>query len=391
MTGRYLSLCAAGLLCASYVLLFAGMFGVGAWILQPDGRFRGSDFFPLYTAGSLALQGQAAVAYDFESLRAAQVALGGEFRRYGGWFNPPTFLFVTAPLALLPYVTAFFVWLAVSFAVFAAGLWVVRPGWGTILAGFAAPATFVCVWFGQNGFLTAGLLGLWLGLVDRRPWLAGVFLGLLTYKPQFGLAFPIVLMASGRWRTFLVAAGTALALAAAAGAVFGLEAWRAFPDAVGGAARRYMGQEPETLMSVYGTVMLLIGREGPALMLHAAVAVAATVLAALIWRSDAGTAEARAASAMAAGFLGSPYSFAYDAVALATAAAFLLRTERPWGQKLAILLALALPGVSLASPLPFLVPIAWGLILGVAATDVARDARRSARGEAGRCLTASPP
>ena len=72
---------------------------------------------------------------------------------------------------------------------------------------------------GQNGFLTAALIGGTLGLLERRPALAGVCLGLLTYKPQFGLLFPIVLIADRRWRTIAVACGVAGALARCRGRI----------------------------------------------------------------------------------------------------------------------------------------------------------------------------
>jgi hypothetical protein len=48
----------------------------------------------------------------------------------------------------------------------------------------------VNVLLGQNGFLTAGLMGLALAFMERRPLLSGIFLGFLTYKPHFGLLFP---------------------------------------------------------------------------------------------------------------------------------------------------------------------------------------------------------
>ena len=49
-----------------------------------------------------------------------------------------------------------------------------------------------------------------LALIDRRPWLAGVLIGCLAYKPQFGLLIPLVLVASGRWRVFAAAVATVL-------------------------------------------------------------------------------------------------------------------------------------------------------------------------------------
>jgi hypothetical protein len=45
-------------------------------------------------------------------------------------------------------------------------------------------------------------------------------IGLLTVKPQLGILFPFMLMASGRWRVFIAAAATALALVGATAAIF---------------------------------------------------------------------------------------------------------------------------------------------------------------------------
>ncbi len=44
--------------------------------------------------------------------------------------------------------------------------------------------------------------------------LAGVLIGLLAYKPQFGLLIPLVLAVSGRWRVFAAAAATVAAAGA---------------------------------------------------------------------------------------------------------------------------------------------------------------------------------
>ena len=83
---------------------------------------------------------------------------------------------------------------------------------------------------GQNGFLTAALIGGALVMLDRRPLLAGVLFGLLAYKPQFGLMVPLVLAVSGRWRCFAAAAATVALLALATTAAFGPQIWHAFLD-----------------------------------------------------------------------------------------------------------------------------------------------------------------
>jgi hypothetical protein len=55
-------------------------------------------------AGRLVLDGHAAAAYDWTLHREVEVnAVGHEFEGYYGWHYPPTFLFVAAALASLPY------------------------------------------------------------------------------------------------------------------------------------------------------------------------------------------------------------------------------------------------------------------------------------------------
>ena len=67
-------------------------------------------------------------------------------------------------------------------------------------------------------------------MLDRRPIVAGILFGLLAYKPQFGLMIPLVLAASGRWRTFAAAAATVVLLALATTLAFGPHVWQAFLD-----------------------------------------------------------------------------------------------------------------------------------------------------------------
>jgi len=98
-----------------------------------------------------------------------------------------------------------------------------RNRWSVAVAVIAALAPIVVlenVLLGSNGFLTAGLVGLALFFVERRPSLSGILLGLLTYKPQFGVLFPLALLASRNWAT-----ATSPGLAGAAAAAFGYRGW----------------------------------------------------------------------------------------------------------------------------------------------------------------------
>ncbi|WFU41922.1 glycosyltransferase family 87 protein [Bradyrhizobium sp. CB82] len=65
-------------------------------------------------------------------------------------------------------------------------------------------------------------------VLPRTEVLAGICLGLLTYKPQYGLLFPLVLVARGEWKVFVAAAITAISVALASMLVFGAESWAAF-------------------------------------------------------------------------------------------------------------------------------------------------------------------
>ncbi len=94
-------------------------------------------------------------------------------------------------------------WLLTTLAAYIAaiaGILGLRTG---VLFALGFPAAIWNITAGQNGFLTAALIGGTLGLLERHPALAGICLGLLTYKPQFGLLFPIVLIADRRWLTIV--------------------------------------------------------------------------------------------------------------------------------------------------------------------------------------------
>lgn len=175
------------------------------------------------------MAGHAAAAYDWPTYKLMEeTAVGHAFEGYFGWHYPPTFLFVAAILSLLPYAPAYALW---AFGTFPGYLVAVRAIIGDrvgYLLAAAFPAVLPNFIVGQNGFLTAGLVGGALVLLERRPIVAGMLLGLLTYKPHLGLLFPIALMAGGYWRTFFTAALVAVLMAAASWLAFGGEAWQAF-------------------------------------------------------------------------------------------------------------------------------------------------------------------
>lgn len=192
-----------------------------------NGFLIGTDFISFWTSGRMLLAG--ANVYD----TAAHVAVQREFYampgEYTAFFYPPNFLPFVWPLGLLPYFPALAAWLAVTGAAFLAAVraWFRELGLKgpAVVLVAAFPPVFVTLTHGQTSFLMAALLGGGLLLVGRRPWLAGILIGLATIKPQFGLLVPLALLASGQWRTIAGAGAAALALAALAAAAFGPQVW----------------------------------------------------------------------------------------------------------------------------------------------------------------------
>jgi hypothetical protein len=82
--------------------------------------------------------------------------------------------------------------------------------------------------FGQIGFICSGFFLGALLLLDRRPILAGILLGLLTIKPQLGILWPFILIALGHWRVIYVATITACVLIALSIAIYGIGVWEGF-------------------------------------------------------------------------------------------------------------------------------------------------------------------
>ena len=128
------------------------------------------------------------------------------------FFYPPTYLFFTYPLGLMPYVAAFAAWMIVTLLLYLAAVYLIVPRPIAILVALSPFPVFFNLYRGQNGFLLAGLMGLCLALMERRPRLSGVLLGLLTFKPQIGILFPFALLVSRKWCVVVSAVATSVVL-----------------------------------------------------------------------------------------------------------------------------------------------------------------------------------
>ncbi|RTL48416.1 MAG: DUF2029 domain-containing protein [Bradyrhizobiaceae bacterium] len=358
-------ICACLALAVLHVVLFPAAWFNHQWIIDEAGRGIPTDFINVWSAGVFAREGHAALAYDWGIQKDLQVRILGQ--TYPGnfaWHYPPPFLFVAAALASVPYVTAYMIWPLISFAPYAIMMRaIVGRAFGWLLA-LAFPVVLVNTHIGQNGFLTAALVGGTLYLLPVRPVLAGVCLGLLSYKPQYGILFPLVLIAASQWTAFASAAITAIALALVATAAFGFEAWQAWAHWLPMASQAFLseGRAPwGKMQSIFATVRYLGGPEHLAWMLQYAMTGLVAVALVVLWRSR--VRYSLKAAALATGtLLATPYLFLYDVMILAVPVAFLVRIGLREG-----FLSLELPMLGAAAALLFIYP-AVGAPTGFLAT-----------------------
>jgi alpha-1,2-mannosyltransferase len=330
----------------AYSLILLGLYAIAivGWIALSDGLIDrngkpiGTDFSSFYAAGSLVLDGRAGDVYDMAAHFAREQQIFGAATPYYGWLYPPIFLLVATPLARMPYPLALITWQGATFALYLAVIAAIlrkprRDGgaiahlWLPVAAAF--PAVFINLGHGQNGFLTAGLLGAALVALPRRPVLSGILFGLLAYKPQFGLLIPFALLAAGQWRTMIAAGGTVIALAGVAALAFGPDLWWSFAASTETSRKLLLEQGDvgfEKLQSVFAAIRMWGGGLSLAYAVQGAASLAAICGVAWMWRTSVDR-DLKAALLIVATLLGSPHVLDYDLTILGPAMAFIVASS----------------------------------------------------------------
>jgi hypothetical protein len=326
----------------NYSLMLLGLCVIAAlaWIALSDGlvdrngKPLGTDFSNVYAAGRLTWQGRAADAYQPALQHAAEKAVfAGRNVPFFGWHYPPFFFAIAFAVAAFPYAWGLVIWIASSLAAYLMVIRAILPRPQTLLVAAAFPAVFVNIGHGHNGFLTAALLGGALHLLDRRPWLAGVLIGCLAYKPQFGVLIPIALLAGTRWRTIGAAAGTVAALIALSLLTLGGDVWNAFADSLKFTQAVVLEQGDtgwEKIQSVFSAVRMWGATVHTAYAVQIALGLVLAASIAWLWQSNAPF-ELKAAALATGSLLATPYVLDYDLVVLAVAIAYFTRHGLKYG------------------------------------------------------------
>jgi hypothetical protein len=364
-------------------ILIASLCGLAFLLASSDGlndyqgRPLGTDYSNVYAAGTFVLDGQPGSPFDPPTQHAREQMIFGKDTPFYGWHYPPFYLFVAALLALMPYALSLAAWQAATLMLYLLMLRAIvspspypppqagegKKGALWLLLAIAFPAVFVNIGHGHNGFLTAALIGTALLVLDRRPAVAGVLFGLLCYKPQFGLMIPLVLAVTGRWRAFMAATATVLALVLVTTLVFGADVWQHFVNAMPFTREvvlEHGGTGWHKIQSVFSIVRMWGGNIPLAYAMQGAAIAALAVALAWLWRSEASY-QLKAAALPLAALLATPYSLDYDLVVLAPAIAFLAaegleRGFRDW-EKTALALLWFMPLIARTVAEQTLIPL----------------------------------
>jgi hypothetical protein len=289
----------------------------------------GRDFLNFWMYGRAAPTADPSRFYDVVEYNRALEALLGPGYPGQNWSYPPSIMLIAAPFGQFGYLAALLIWTLLGGALFFTVARHRVADSRLLAALILSPAAVLCVISGQSSLISAAMLVTIFFWLDRRPIAAGVLIGLLTLKPQLGMLFPVMLIASARWRVFASATITTLALAAATAMVFGPQVWIDFATK-GLAANNLVLVDPERIATPYYPTIYMNLR-GIDLPYSAAMAVqlcvSALALAAVAWafrmRRDADPLLLMALF-LACSVCAVPYLLSYDTLGLSFAALLLL-------------------------------------------------------------------
>lgn len=292
----------------SRILLFASVVSL-YWIFQEAMGPDGSDFLAFWSAGKIVLAGNPADAYDLARLGAIQQGVGQN--DVFAFVNPPPFLLGLWPLGYFDYPIAWIVWVAATYLLWLKTSRKAYPKMVWPISGF--PGALIAAWHAQTGFLTSALQTGAAARLQKRPFRAGLCIGILIIKPHLALLFPFALLAGRHWRAIGGAAVSVVGLLLAAWAVFGTatmlaytRSWAISDDLISN------GSEPFFLrqVTVYALVRSTTSPE-LATVLQTMVSLGAIALIMVAW-SRPSPLDGKLALLFAATPLVTPYLFSYD-------------------------------------------------------------------------------
>ena len=291
-----------------------------------------ADGLYVWSGAHLALTGRLDILFDpLKFSRWFALNFGGDLHVWG---YPPSYLLLALPFGFLSPPAAVICFDLLSILCLVLALRGSGFGWKICLAVALSPAALISLNVSQNGALIASLLisGLW--LADRRPWLAGVLIGLVTIKPQLGVLIPVYLLAQGNWRSITSAFITSLTLALVSASVFHPQSWYMFVGKVMPFMQYFLAQltrgthlGPRAMIMSVFSFSRQIGLGVTASMAIQMIAMLGAILTAwIIGRNKAFTTQEKLTWILLLGVLATPYIWCYDMISASLAVAILIQS-----------------------------------------------------------------
>jgi hypothetical protein len=226
-------------LVALYLVAWVDVVATGNPPLNSAGVPIAGDFIAFQAAGRLIASGQASQLYDHAAVSAVQDdLLGGRIPNfYDAYRNPPFYALVYAPLAPLDLLPAAAIWcvvgllcLALALRLLLAETPLLRSRWrGLLVLVFAFAPVYFGLIDGENALVSLLLFALIYRSFARGSDVGlGVWSALGLFKPQLFFVFPLIFLATRRWKALAWYAVTAVALFAVSFVLVGpdgMQAW----------------------------------------------------------------------------------------------------------------------------------------------------------------------
>jgi len=369
-------------------LLMALWFWLRFAVFAPGPDPLGGDFTSFYAASKLALSGHPADAWNPAAHAHAEDSLFRGPHDYLAFFYPPPYLLLCWPLALLPYGWAALAWMtgtaALATALLRAFFRRVRPeGPMPLVVMLAFPALWINIGCGQNGAVTLAILTGGFLMMDRRPIVAGLILGLMIIKPQLAIGLPFVLGGAAlvepkRWKVFFATGISALALCGIAWLALGTAGYAAF-FTNSAYAREVLNQglvDPALMQSLYAGLRMLGASMTAAYAAQGALSLTVLAMASYTAFRYRPTGLVLGALTISATVLTTPFLLDYDLLVTALPLGWLVLTGAKHGfrnwEKLLLLMVFLLPLAARKLALVAHLPMAPLLLLIVFAFVIRR-------------------
>ncbi len=250
---------------------------VGFWLIALHQKLTWrADFTAFYTAAVMVKDGiRGDRLYDFVlQTRYQQEILGGRYLADGlmAFYYPPYVALLLTPLAFLSRRSAYILWSVgqvVLAGVFLRRLWVFTKSeeWsmqtrlGLLSIVVALPSMMLTFLLGAFSLLMLTFLfELTVSMREDSKADAGLWMGLGALKPQVMLFPGVMLLATGRWQSLLVAAGVAGGLSLLGAIFLGPGAWYGFVGALIKAfgASDSLGVAPSAMINLKGVIASIL-------------------------------------------------------------------------------------------------------------------------------------